>query len=143
MADPLVISALMKKRAELDGDVRQAEKRIADLRADLETIDAAIRIFDASRIPHKIKPKVRRAKPRMFRHGECSRAVMGILRVAAEPMTVRAITDRLVAEYHLEVAQPADMAALVHKVRNAVFRHSGKTLMREEQSGTAVWRVAT
>jgi hypothetical protein len=142
MADPLVISALMKKRAELDGDVRQAEKRIADLRADLETIDAAIRIFDASRIPHKIKPKLRRPKPLMFRHGECSRAVMGILRVEAEPMTVRAITDRLVAEYHLEVAQPADMAALVHKVRNAVLRHSGKTLVREERGGTAVWRVA-
>ncbi len=52
------------------------------------------------------------------------------------------ITDRLVAEYHLEVAHPADMAALVHKVRNAVFRHSGKTLVREERGSTAVWRVA-
>lgn len=55
MADPLVLSSLMKKRAEIDGDLLQAEKRIAELRADREVIDAAIRIFDPSRLPHKIK----------------------------------------------------------------------------------------
>jgi hypothetical protein len=35
MADPLILSGLMKKRAEIDGDLRQAEKRIAELRVNL------------------------------------------------------------------------------------------------------------
>lgn len=57
MADPLVISTLIKKRAEIDGDLRQAAKHLADLRADRDTIDAAIRVFDDSRsCTHKMIP---------------------------------------------------------------------------------------
>jgi hypothetical protein len=141
MADPLVISALMKKRAELDGELRQAAKRIADLRADRDTIDAAIRVFDDSRLPHKIKPKLRRPKPRLFRHGECSRAIMNVLRVATDPMTVRGIVDWLATEYHLDIIAPADRDALVNKVRNTLTRHSGKTLDRLEQGGAVLWKV--
>ena len=84
---PLVLSALMKKRAEIDGDLRQAAKRIAELRADRDTIDAAIRVFDPTRLPHKIKPHLRRPKPKLFRHGGCSRAIMGMLRTAPGAIT--------------------------------------------------------
>jgi len=143
MADPLVISALIKKRAEIDGDLRQAAKHLADLRADRDTIDAAIRVFDDSRLPHKIKPKLRRPKPKLFRHGECSRAIMNVLRVATEPMTVRGICDRLATEYHLDIAEAAEQHALIRKVRNTLSRHSSKALIRLEQGGAVVWRVAT
>ncbi len=88
MAEPLVLSALAKKRAEIDGALRDTEKRIAQLRAERDVIDAAIRIFDPSRVPNKIKPVLRRPKPRMFRHGQCSRAVFEMLRVAEAPGTV-------------------------------------------------------
>ncbi len=138
---PLVLSALMKKRAEIDGDLRQAAKRIAELRADRDTIDAAIRVFDPARLPHKIKPHLRRPKPKLFRHGECSRGVMGMLRTAAGPVTVRAIVDRLATEYHLDLAQSADREALTNKVRNTLLRHAGKALVREERDGVVFWRV--
>jgi hypothetical protein len=142
MADPLILSGLMKKRAEIDGDLRQAEKRIAALRADRDTIDAAIRIFDPSRLPHKIKPHLRRPKPKLFRHGECSRAILGMLRVATGPLMVREIVERLAAEYHLDISQPADRDALIQKVRNTLSRHAGKGLVREQQGADVVWRVA-
>jgi hypothetical protein len=141
MADPLVISALIKKRAEIDGDLRQAAKHLADLRANRDTIDAAIRVFDDSRLPHQIKPKLRRPKPKLFRHGECSRAIMNVLRVATEPMTVRGIADWLATEYHLDTIAPADRDALVNKVRYTLTRHSGKTLDRLEQGGAVLWKV--
>jgi hypothetical protein len=57
-ADPIIISTLTKKRAEIDGELRQAAKRIAELRADRDAIDVAIRVFDPSRVPHKIKGSV-------------------------------------------------------------------------------------
>jgi hypothetical protein len=46
MADPHVISALRKKRAELSGDLVAAEKRIVQLRKDIAGIDRTIRVFD-------------------------------------------------------------------------------------------------
>ena len=143
MADPLILSGLMTKRAELDGDLRQAEKRIAELRADRDIIDAAIRIFDPSRLPHKVKPHLRRPKPRMFRHGECSRAILGMLRDAEGPLTIRQVVDRLAVEYHLDIGQPSDRDALVNKVRNTLLRHSGKTLVREQHGADVLWRAAS
>ncbi len=138
---PLVLSALMKKRAEIDGDLRQAAKRIAELRADRDTIDAAIRVFDPTRLPHKIKPHLRRPKPKLFRHGGCSRAIMGMLRTAPGAITVRAIVDRLATEYYLDLTQSADREALTNKVRNTLLRHAGRGLVREERDGVVVWRV--
>ena len=141
MADPLVISALMKKRAEIDGDLRQTAKRLADLRADRDTLDAAIRVFDPSRVPHKIKPHLRRPKPRLFRHGECTRAIMGMLRMAGEPMTVRQIADKLVDHYHLDVARPGEREALTARVRGVLSRHAGKALVRGQRGADVVWGV--
>jgi hypothetical protein len=141
MADPLVISALMKKRAEIDGDLRQTAKRLADLRADRDKIDAAIRVFDPSRVPHQIKPHLRRPKPRLFRHGECSRAILGMLRTASEPMTVRQIADKLVDDYHLDVAQPGDREALTARVRGVLSRYAGKSLVRGQPGADVVWSV--
>jgi hypothetical protein len=136
MADPLVISALMKRRAEIDGELRQVE-----MRADRNVIDATIGMFDATRVPHTIRPRVRRPKPVMFKHGECSRAVLGILRVASCPLNAKEIAERLVVEYHLDIREPHQHGALLHSVRNAVLRHSGKKVARSEQGGTAFWRI--
>ena len=132
----------MKKRAEIDGDLRQTAKRLADLRTDRDTLDAAIRVFDPSRVPHKIKPHLRRPKPRLFRHGECSRAIMGMLRTAGEPMTVRQIADKLVDDYHLDLAQPGDREALTAKIRGMLSRHAGDTLTRGQRGADVVWSVA-
>ncbi len=141
MAEPLVLSALTTKRAEIDGALRDAEKRIAQLRADRDVIDAAIRIFDPSRLPDKIKPVLRRLKPVMFRHGQCSRAVSEILRVAEAPMTLRAITDRLITEYHLEVGEKTDFEKLVAKIRNTLLRRVGKGIAREHVGPNVTWRI--
>jgi hypothetical protein len=55
-----VISGLIAKRAELSGDIIEAEKRIARLRADLDCLDATIRLFDPKIAPKAIRPRVKR-----------------------------------------------------------------------------------
>jgi hypothetical protein len=142
MADPIVISSLSKKRAEIDGTIRASEKRIAQLRIDLGVIDAAIRIFDPSRLPSKIKPIQKRAKPTLFRHGECARAVLDVLRTAEEPLTVRAIAERMASEYHLDLKEPDELGKLINRVRNALLRRKGNNLVREQGEQGVTWRVA-
>jgi hypothetical protein len=75
MAEAHVISALRAKRAELDGELRQAEKRIIQLRADFENVDGAIRDLDPSLAPRTIRPKLKRKPPAHFRHGRFNRGV--------------------------------------------------------------------
>ena len=63
MADSHVISALVKKRAELRGDIIHYKQLLSSLDKDLQTIDATIKIFDVdydissiiTPLPNKLK----------------------------------------------------------------------------------------
>ena len=62
-----LLSVLREKRAELSGELTAAEKRIVQLRADIGSLDGAIRIFDPTLEPDKIRPIPRRKKPTLCR----------------------------------------------------------------------------
>ena len=51
---PIAVAALTRKRGELAGLVAEAEKRVAELRADLVHIDNALRIMNAPIDPETI-----------------------------------------------------------------------------------------
>jgi hypothetical protein len=103
MSEPHIISALHTKRAELAGEVVTARKRLDRLRDDLEAIDRTLRVFDPAQQPDKIRPVVRRKGAKMFRHGECSRAVLDMLRRASAPMTTDEIAESLVVDFRLDL----------------------------------------
>jgi hypothetical protein len=139
MADPHVISALRSKRAELSGELVAAEKRIVQLRADIASLDGTIRLFDPTAEPDKIRPILRRKKPTLIPRGQCSRAVLDMLRHADAPMTVREIAAQLAARYQMDASDRDAMKALVAKVRNTLARQ--KVLVSEMRGETKAWRV--
>jgi hypothetical protein len=83
MSEPHVISALREKRAELSGELIQTEKRLIQIRADLDSLDGAIRVFDPSLVPTAIRPRIKRKPSVTFRHGEFSRTTLCLLRRSA------------------------------------------------------------
>ena len=141
MAEPHVISALIAKRAELDGECRQTEKRLVQLRADLDSIDGAIRVFDPSLAPRTIRPKLKRKPPSHFRHGQFSRAVLDTLRRATEPLTVRDIATRIASEFRADVSTPDAMNMLISKTRG-VLASKRAGLANERRGDTILWRTA-
>ena len=140
MADPHVISTLKAKRAELSGDLIAAEKRIIELRADIGSLDRTIRVFDPAAEPHTIRPILRRKKPTLIPRGQCSRAVLDMLRHADSPMTAREIAAQLAARYQMDASNMDAMHALVAKVRNALARQKG--LASEFRGDTKAWKLA-
>ena len=141
MAEPHVISALIAKRAELDGECRQTEKRLVQLRADLDSIDGAIRVFDPSLAPRTIRPKLKRKPPSHFRHGQFSRAVLDTLRRATEPLSVRDIAMRIASEFRADVSTTDAMNKLITKTRGALAsKRAG--LANERRGDTILWRTA-
>ena len=140
MADPHVISALRSKRAELSGELIAAEKRIVQLRVDIQSLDGAIRVFDPTAAPDKIRPILRRKKPALIPRGQCSRAVLNTLRDASTALTVREIAAQLAARYQLDASDRDAMKALIAKVRNTLARQKGLT--SELRGDTKAWKVA-
>jgi hypothetical protein len=139
MADPHVISALREKRAELSGELLAAEKRILQLRDDTSSLDRTIHVFDPTAEPHTIRPILRRKKPTLIPRGQCSRAVLEMLRHVHSPMTAREIAAQLAARYQIDANNSDAMKALVAKVRNALARQKG--LMSEVRGDAKAWRV--
>src|SRR5580693_725953 len=98
MAETQVISALKEKRAELAGELHQAELRVTRLRSELLAIDGALRVFDPKISPHAIRPIKRRNKPTRFRHGDFTRLIKDVLRRSTRPMSCRAIAEQIALE---------------------------------------------
>ena len=140
MADPHVISALRSKRAELSGELIAAEKRILQLREDISSLDRTIRVFDPTAEPHTIRPILRRKKSTLIPRGQCSRAVLEMLRHADSPMTAREIATQLAARYQLDASNVDATKALVGKVRNTLARQKG--LASEMRGDAKAWMVA-
>jgi hypothetical protein len=139
MADPHVISVLREKRAELSGELIVAEKRILQLRDDISSLDRTIRVFDPTAEPHTIRPILRRKRPTLIPRGQCSRAVLDMLRHVDAPMTAREITAQLAARYQMDTSNMDVMKALVAKVRNTLARQKG--LVGELRGDAKAWRV--
>jgi hypothetical protein len=90
-----VVSGLVKRRAELAGDIENTQQRLATLVHDLEALDAVILQFEPGYELATIKAKAFRPPADWSKRGEMGRVIMGILRQAAEPLSTRDITVQL------------------------------------------------
>src|SRR4051794_41972136 len=98
MGEPHVVSALVAKRAEVAGRIEQAERALAQWRADLGHLDGALRIFAPEIEAAEIRPKQIRNRNGMFGNGELPRLVLDALRNAGQPLdavdVARAVAGR-------------------------------------------------
>ena len=92
MAESHVISALVKKRSELSGEIEHYEKIIKECRENLTSIDKTIHIFDETYDLRTVKSK-RVIKNSYFTSGEATKMVLDILRTTDKPLRTDEISD--------------------------------------------------
>lgn len=92
---PNVLHALVRKHADLSGQIGRARAMLHHMADELDHIDAAILIFDPSIDIGTIRARSAALTHPAFK-GEITRIVIDALREAEEPMTPREITQRLV-----------------------------------------------
>ncbi|MBV9814027.1 MAG: hypothetical protein JO326_14860 [Acetobacteraceae bacterium] len=86
-----VVSGLLRKRAELAGELEALQARAGELIASLDGLDTAIRLFAPDAELDAVGPK-RPAVLHAAMPGQTSRAVLEALRDAAQPFTTRELT---------------------------------------------------
>jgi hypothetical protein len=137
-----VLTGLVKRRAELAGELEAMHERIRKMVADLEHLDATIRIVNPDYEPEGIAPKMFRPPADWSGRGQMSRMVLSILRVAKEPLTSREIGSRMVLERGLAMDDRL-LRTMTKRVSTALRDQREKGRVTSEQGpGTyALWSV--
>lgn len=144
MAEPHVITALAKKRAELSGDIERTQSELRRMILDLERLDATLLMFDPDYDIPSIKPKVFRPPEDWSKRGQMTRLVLGILRKAAEPLTSREIASQLVVERGLNRDDSELLRLMTKRVGVALRgqRFKGVTVSQEGPGQSVLWSLS-
>jgi hypothetical protein len=97
-----VLSGLVKRRAELAGDIENTHEALRKMALDLESLDATIVQFDPDFKVETIKPKAFRPAKDWSNRGQMSRVILSVFRQAAEPLTPRDVALQLLIERALD-----------------------------------------
>lgn len=143
MSNSYVISGLMAKRAELAGAIIELERQADLIRADMEHIDAALRLFSPEMDPTTIRPKPR-LRPRLagFAVGDMAKRCREALRAAGpDGIKVGPIVDRAMADTGQDDPKMRyEMTRRFLRKLNALAKDG--EVMKKGIGTEAVWSVA-
>jgi len=144
MEDTFIVSGLAKRRAALAGDIGRMQTQLRQMLIDLETLDAAIRIFDADFPIQEIKPKGLRPASNWTTRGEFVRLIFSILRKASEPLSAQDIAREVMVFKQLDTNNQRDMALMRKRVSYALVkkRKSGQLRSHWGPGPYVLWEIA-
>ena len=142
MADTHVISALVKKRAELRGDIIHYKQLIATLDKDLQTIDATIKIFDVDYDISSIKPVIK-SRNRFFNNGEAKVLVLEVLKSSNLPLSTNKISDIIAVNRDLSFENKTDKSNFQKSILLALNTCLSNNLVEKVSKDglSIVWKI--
>ena len=142
MADTHVISALVKKRAELRGDIIHYKQLIATLDKDLQTIDATIKIFDVDYDISSIKPVIK-SRNRFFNNGEAKVLVLEVLKSSNLPLSTDKISDIIAVNRNLAFENKTDKSNFQKSILLALNTCLSNNLVEKVSKDglSIVWKI--
>jgi len=121
MADPHVVTALVKKRAELAGMIEHTQGELKRLTVELDNVEATLRIFDPDIDLEAIAPRRVPVAHHAFR-GETSRILLETLRATTIPLTTAQLTRAVIKARGLDTADKRLTRTMSQRV-GAALRH--------------------
>lgn len=139
-----VVNALVKRRAELAGDIETTHETLRKMVLDLENLDATIVQFDPDFQVETIKPKAFRPPKDWSNRGQMSRICLSILRQAAEPLTTRDIAVQLLIERALDKSDLRLLRLMTKRVGVALRgqRENGVVRCDQGPGQYMLWEIA-
>ena len=134
-----VISGLIRKHAEIEGEIMALNKKLRALSEQKAAIALSLKTFDPN-YNHRLLPPIRpKSKSRIFPHGTFARGILEVMRDDSCPLTVREITNQLLAKYGIELSDTADVNFVLEKVRKDLHRRKGRLFVGETNGAAMLW----
>jgi hypothetical protein len=139
-----MVQGLVKKRAELAGEMLRLQERLASAAQDLETLDRAIKLVAPDLDIPAIAPKMVKPPEDWSKRGEMSRQVFAILRTSGKPLTSREIAAEMIVTRGL-AATPKLLNLMTRRVAGCLRdkRDAGLVENAPTRGGLYLeWRIA-
>src|SRR6266852_7525412 len=138
-----VLNGLVKRRAQLAGDIENTHEALRKMVLDLESLDATIVQFDPNFQVETIKPKAFRPPKDWSNRGQMSRIILSILRQAVEPLTSRDIALELLVERALDKNDQRLLRLMTKRVAVALReqRHKGVVACEQGPGQYMLWAI--
>ena len=143
MGQTHIVSGLVTKRAEIDGQIIARLAEIKDLKQVLHHLDRTIKVFSPEFDLRTIRATRTNTRNALFAHGEAQRLVLGVMREHGEAMTSRQITDAIIERKGFE-----DLSSTITQVQKDVLNilrrleRKGVVVLSDSNDGTLHWRIA-
>ena len=143
MADSHVISALVKKRAELRGDIIHYKQLIATLDKDLQNIDATIKIFEPDYKFGSEKVVNKHTRNRFFNNGEAKVLVLEVLKNSSLPLSTDKISDIIATNRNLAFENKIDKSNFQKSILLALNTCLSNNLVEKVSKDglSIVWKI--
>lgn len=142
MAQTHVVSALVTKRAELDGQIIAKQEEIKALKDVLHHIDRTIKVFSPEIDLRNIRARRSNKMNPVFAHGEVQRMVLNYMRCADGVVISREIADSIIKAKGVEVT--VELLAQTQKNVLTVLRrleHKGVVAVVDSPDGLLHWQI--
>jgi len=142
MAESHVISGLVSKHSELAGEIDYHQSRVKQIRADVEAVATAIKVFDPDYDLRTIKAKPVRAKNQFFKHSESNRLLLDVIREAKGDISTPEIVEGVAKIKGIDL-DIIDRKAFTASLFTVLKRIQNKNVIEEADrvDGVIVWRM--
>ncbi len=143
MAESHVVTALIRKRAEIAGQIEHTQTQLRQLVIDLDNLDATLRLFKPDIDLDEIRPKPLPPRHHAFK-GEVSRIVLSALRQSDRPLTTHDLAQHVMAGRGLNTADKRLVKVVGKRVGACLRHHRNKGLLRSSDrlGQHIVWEIA-
>ena len=143
MGQTHIVSGLVTKRAEIDGQIISRLAEIKDLKQILHHIDRTIKVFSPEFDLRTIRATRTNTHNALFAHGETQRLVLGVMREYGDCMTSRQIADAIIERKGFE-ALSSTITQVQKDVSNTLRRLERKEVVELSDNNDAIlhWRIA-
>jgi hypothetical protein len=140
-----MVTGLVKKRAELAGEIEAGHARLRELVNQLEHLDATLRIVAPDLEVEAIRPKAFRPPDDWSKRGQMSRLVLSILRTSKEPLTTREIAAQMLLERAMDAEDQKMLRTMTKRVGAALReqRDRGRVASQDGPGTYQLWEVAS
>ncbi|HEX4053020.1 MAG TPA: hypothetical protein VHX86_02020 [Tepidisphaeraceae bacterium] len=140
--DHPAVDYLVRLHADLGGKILENRKEAKRLADTMIHVEAVIRIFDPAYSVRAISARRRQRTNPWFKRGTLFREALGVLRKATGPMTVREITDAVLAAKGVTGADKRQRLGVEAGVRSSLEDHSGKDVQTVDNMVPKRWKLA-